>query len=106
MRDASLDLRHLLLHVPAKFRLEPGLVQLLYGRMCQIEPTGARLGMMQLGSMVGVPVVMRITSIIRVVISLLMICFAVPMLLTIERLTGPLRFVLTMFHAVTIPTLL
>jgi hypothetical protein len=60
------------------------------------------------GSMVGVPVVMRMTTIIRLVISLLsmMVCFAVPMLLTIERLTVPLRFVLPMLHAVTIPTIL
>jgi hypothetical protein len=60
------------------------------------------------GSMVGVPVVMRVTTIIRVVISLRsrMVCFAVPMLLTIERLTVPLRFVLPLLHAVTIPTLL
>ena len=58
--------------------------------------------------MVGVPVVMRMTTIIRVVISLLsmMVCFAVRMLLTIERLTVPLRCLLPMLHAVTIPTLL
>jgi hypothetical protein len=55
-----------------------------------------------------VPVVVRMTTIIRVVIFLLggMVCFAVPMLLTIERLTVPLRRVLSMLHAVTIPTLL
>jgi hypothetical protein len=55
-----------------------------------------------------VPVVMRMTTIIRVVISLLgmMVCFAVRMLLTIECLTVPLRCLLPMLHAVTIPTLL
>jgi hypothetical protein len=60
------------------------------------------------GSMVGVPVVMRMTKIIRLVISLLgmLVCFAVPLLLTVERPTVPLRFVLPMLHAVTIPTLL
>jgi hypothetical protein len=54
-----------------------------------------------------VPVVMRMTTIMRLVISFLsmMVGFAVPML-TIERLTVPLRFVLPMLHAVTIPTLL
>jgi hypothetical protein len=36
----------------------------------------------------------------------MMVCFAVPMLLTIKRLTVPLRFVLPMLHAVTIRTLL
>jgi hypothetical protein len=58
------------------------------------------------GSMVGVPVVMRMT--IRVVISLLstMVCFAVSMLITIEPLTALLRFVLSVLHAMTIPTLL
>jgi hypothetical protein len=51
---------------------------------------------------------MRMTTIIRLVISLLsmMVCFAVPMLLTIERLTVPLRCLLPMLHAVTIPRLL
>jgi hypothetical protein len=49
------------------------------------------------GLMVGVPVVLGMTTIIRLVISLLsmMVSFAVPML-TIERLTVPLRFVLPM----------
>jgi hypothetical protein len=89
-----LDLRHLLLHLPAKFRIEPGVVQLLYGRLCQIEPTRARLGMMQLP--------------VRAPMAVLgsMVCFAVPMLLTIGRLTVPLRFVFPMLHAVTVPSLL
>jgi hypothetical protein len=58
--------------------------------------------------MVGVRVGMRMTTIIRLVISLLsmMVCFAVPMLLTIERLTVRLRFVLPVLHAVAIPTVL
>jgi hypothetical protein len=92
-------------------------VQVLYGRLSQIEPTRARLGMMQLpvrapmaafGSMAVVRVVMRMTTLIRLVISLLsmMVCFAVPMLRMIERLTVLLRFVLPMLHVVTIPMLL
>jgi hypothetical protein len=58
--------------------------------------------------MVGVPVGMRMTTIIRPVISLLgmMVCFAVPMMLAIGRLTVRLRFVLSMLNAVTIPTVL
>jgi hypothetical protein len=36
----------------------------------------------------------------------LCVCFAVPMLFTIEHLTVPLRFVLPMLHTVTIQTLL
>jgi hypothetical protein len=61
-----------------------------------------------LGSMVGVPVVMRMTTIIRLFVSLLsmIVCFAVPMLLVIGHLTVPLRFVLPMLHAVMIITLL
>ena len=60
------------------------------------------------GSMAGVPVVLRMTTIIRLFISLLsmMVYFAVPKLPTIERLTVSLRFVLPLLHAVTIPTLL
>jgi hypothetical protein len=60
------------------------------------------------GSMAGVPVGMRMTTLIRLVISLLsmMVCFAVPMLRMIERLTVLLRFVLPMLHVVTIPMLL
>ncbi len=92
--------------LPSKLRLEPGLLQFFYGRLCQIEPTRAMLGMMQLSvrapmaiseSMVAVPVVMRMASIIRQVISLLT---------RMLRLAAPLRFVLPMLYAVMIPTLL
>jgi hypothetical protein len=59
------------------------------------------------GSWAGVPVLMRVTTGIRVVISLIsMVCFALPMLLTSDRLTVALRFALPMLHAVAIPTLL
>jgi hypothetical protein len=60
------------------------------------------------GPMAGVPVGMRMTTLIRVVIALrsMVACFAGPMLLTIERLTVPLRFVLPMFHVVAIPMIL
>ena len=60
------------------------------------------------GSMVAVAVVMRMTTSIRLGISLLsrMVCFAVPMMLAIGRLTVRLRFVLSMLNAVTIPTVL
>jgi hypothetical protein len=64
--------------------------------------------MVVLGSRASVPVVLRMTTIIGLPVSLLrmIVCFAVPKLLTIKRLTVTLRFVLPLLHAVTIPTLL
>jgi hypothetical protein len=93
MCDASLYLGHLLLHTPPKLRPEPGLVQLFCGRVRQIEPARSVLGIVQLS--------IRVPMIVSV-----MAYFDVPRLCVIGRFIVPLRFVLLMLFAVTIPTLL